>query len=103
MAPWVEGKRKESWASNGNIAVYIFAVLFTAWLGFQIWARLPGGPLPPTGLEPMVMAALGVAITTKSVERRQVEDDRQKEHDDLREQVRELKRKVEPKDSGESE
>lgn len=51
----------------------------------------------------MVMAALGVAITTKSVERRQVEDDRQKEHDDLREQVRELKRKVEPKDSGESE
>jgi hypothetical protein len=57
----------------------------------------------------MVMAALGVAITTKSVERRQVEDDRQQdkddrqhEQDDLIEQVKELKKKAKLKDSGES-
>lgn len=88
MAPWQPGQRKASWASNGNIAVYIFAALFIAWLGFQIWARLPGGMPPPTGLDPMVMAALGVAVTAKSVERRQAEEDNQREQ-------RELKRKVE--------
>lgn len=54
--------------SNGNISVYIFAVLFTAWLGFQVWARYGGGT-PPAGLDPMVMAALGVAVAGKSVER----------------------------------
>lgn len=96
MAPW-EGQRKQSWASNGNIAVYIFGVLFIAWLGFQIWARMPGGPPPPTGLDPMIMAALGVAVTTKSVERRQAEDDKEHEQDDLKEQVKQLKEQIEQK------
>lgn len=54
--------------SNGQIAVYIFFVLFSVWLGFQVWSRYGGGP-PPTGLDPMVMAALGVAVAGKSVER----------------------------------
>lgn len=67
MAPWERGKRHRSWASNGNVSVYIFTMLFAAWMIFQIWARFGGGP-PPVGLDPMVMAALGVAITTKSVE-----------------------------------
>lgn len=69
MAPW-KGPRRHSWASNGNISVYIFGALFIVWLAFQIWARLPDGPPPPTGLDPMVMAALGVAVTSKSVEKR---------------------------------
>lgn len=75
MAAWKRGQRHESWASNGNVAVYIFMLLFIVWVAFQIWARLPGGPPPPTGLDPMVMAALGVAVTTKSVEKRAAEDD----------------------------
>lgn len=70
MAPWEKGKRHESWASNGNVSVYIFFLLFISWLVFQVWARFGGGP-PPTGLDPMVMAALGVAITSKSVEKKQ--------------------------------
>lgn len=60
------------WASNPNVAVYIFVGLFIAWLGFQIWAGM-GGPHPPATLDPMVMAALGVAISAKSVERKQQE------------------------------
>lgn len=104
MAPWEEGNRKESWASNGNIAVYIFTVLFVAWLGFQIWARLPNGPAAPTGLDPMVMAALGVAVTTKSVERRQTEDDRYQKTEDLEKKIEKLEEqaKNKDKDSGES-
>ena len=74
MAAWEKGRRSESWASNTNISVYIFGVLFAAWLGFQIWSRFGGGP-PPVGLDPMVMAALGVAVTSKSVEKRQQERD----------------------------
>lgn len=73
MAPW-KGPRRHSWASNGNISVYIFGALFIVWLAFQIWARLPDGPPPPTGLDPMVMAALGVAVTSKSVEKRANEE-----------------------------
>lgn len=73
MAPW-KGPRRNSWASNGNISVYIFGALFIVWLAFQIWARLPGGPPPPTGLDPMVMAALGVAVTSKSVEKRAADE-----------------------------
>lgn len=93
MAPWEPGQRKESWASNGNIAVYIFCALFIAWLGFQIWARLPGGMPPPAGLDPMVMAALGVAVTAKSVERRQAEEDRQEEQRKLKAKVEKLERR----------
>lgn len=72
MSPW-KGERKDSWASNPNIAVYIFCALFTVWLGFHIWAGIPGGPPAPQGLDPMVMAALGVAISAKSAERKQQE------------------------------
>ena len=77
MAPW-EGERKDSWASNPNIAVYIFAVLFAVWIGFQVWARLPNGPSPPTELGPMVMAALGVAITVREQSRRNDKADERK-------------------------
>lgn len=73
MAARRRSNRKESWASNPNLAVYVFFVLFAAWLLFQIWSRFPGGPPPPQGLDPMVMAALGVAISAKSVERKQQE------------------------------
>lgn len=77
-------QRRDTWASNGNIAVYIFFTLFTAWMLFQVWARLPGGQPAPVGLDPMVMAALGVAITAKSVEKRQRDDELRRELDDLR-------------------
>lgn len=60
--------RQGTWASNSNIAVFIFGVLFTVWLGFQVWERLPGGQPSPSSLDPMVMTALGVAITSKTVE-----------------------------------
>lgn len=66
------------WASNGQIAVYIFAALFVVWIGFQVWARMPGGQPAPAGLDPMVMAALGVAVAGKSVERG-AEDKKQRE------------------------
>lgn len=66
MAPWKE-PRRQSWASNANIAVYIFAVLFSTWVAFQVWDRLGGGP-SPQALDAMVMAALGVAITAKGKE-----------------------------------
>lgn len=66
MAPWKE-PRGRSWASNANIAVYIFAVLFSTWIAFQVWDRVGGEPSPPA-LDAMVMAALGVAITAKGKE-----------------------------------
>jgi hypothetical protein len=81
LAPW-KGHRRNSWASNGNISVYIFCLLFAVWLGFQIWSRLPGGPPPPPGLDPMVMAALGVAVTSKSVEKRAADDSYREKSDD---------------------
>ena len=87
MAPW-KGERKDSWASNPNIAVYIFVVLFTVWLGFEIWARVPGGPEAPTELGPMVMAALGVAITVKSSERAQFDNKAQRDVDRVTEVVK---------------
>lgn len=68
--PW-RGHRRGTWLSNSNISVYIFGVLFITWLAFQIWSRYGGGP-PPVGLDPMVMAALGVAVTTKSAERKDI-------------------------------
>lgn len=92
MAPWEPGRRRSSWASNGNIAVYIFCALFVVWLGFQIWARIPGGIPAPTGLDPMVMAALGVAVTAKSVERRQADEDNQREQLELKKKVERLER-----------
>lgn len=90
MAPW-KGHRRNSWASNGNISVYLFAVLFVCWLAFQIWARLPSGPPPPTGLDPMVMAALGVAVTSKSVEKRQQEVQLKQEQTVIKQDVEKLK------------
>lgn len=68
MSPW-KGERKDSWASNPNLVVYIFGVLFVTWLGFHIWANLGGPPAPDEALDPMVMTALGVAIQVKSSER----------------------------------
>lgn len=88
MAAWKKGRREDSWASNPNLAVYVFAVLFLIWLGFQIWARIPGGPPPPTGLDPMVMTALGIAITSKSVEKRAQDKE-------LKEKVEKLENRVE--------
>lgn len=67
MAPWQPGKRSESWASNPNVAIGVFAMLFSAWLGFQIWSGM-GGPTPPDQLGSWVMAALGIAISTKTME-----------------------------------
>lgn len=67
MAPWQPGKRSESWASNPNVAIGVFAMLFSAWLGFQIWSGM-GGPPPPDQLGSWVMAALGIAISTKTME-----------------------------------
>ena len=57
MAPWQPGKRSDSWASNPNVAIGVFGLLFTAWLGFQIWSGM-GGPNPPDQLGSWVMAAL---------------------------------------------
>jgi hypothetical protein len=83
VTPW-KGERKDSWASNPNLAVYIFAILFVVWLAFQIWARIPGGPPPPDELAPMVMSSLAVAITVKSHERRQQQDVLQQDVDKLK-------------------
>lgn len=80
MAPWKE-PRKLTWASNGNIAVYIFAVLFTTWVIFQAWDRLGGDP-SPVALDAMVMAALGVAITAKGKEVDKKKEDRSNGEDD---------------------
>lgn len=80
MAPWKE-PRRQSWASNANIAVYLFAVLFTAWMAFQVWDRLGGEP-SPQALDAMVMAALGVAITAKGKEVERKKEDEKGNGDD---------------------
>lgn len=98
MAAWKKGERHKSWASNGNVAVYIFSILFTVWVAFQVWSRFGGGP-PPTGLDPMVMAALGVAVTTKSVEKKAEERDVKSDVAETKERVwdlEELARKSHP-------
>jgi hypothetical protein len=82
VAPW-KGNRKDSWASNPNLAVYVFATLFTVWLGFQIWARIGGQPAP-TELGPMVMSVLAVAITVKSAESRQQSDEMKRDLEELK-------------------
>lgn len=70
MIPWRSRRdRQSTHATNANVAVSIFFLLFIVWVAFQVWSRLGGGA-PPVGLDPMVMAALGVAITTKSVEKK---------------------------------
>lgn len=69
MIPWRSRERRSTHATNANVAVSIFFLLFIVWVAFQVWSRLGGGA-PPVGLDPMVMAALGVAITTKSVEKK---------------------------------
>lgn len=78
-----------AWASNGNIAVYIFVLLFVSWLGFQIWARLGGQPSPPM-LDDWVMAALGVAVAGKSVERNQMEAKQREDQKETKERVWDL-------------
>lgn len=94
MAPWRDN-RKDSWASNPNLAVYVFAALFTVWLGFQIWARIGGQPAP-TELGPMVMSVLAVAITVKSAESRH-------QSDEIKRDLEKLKREKEGPDSGAAE
>lgn len=101
MAIWKRGERHRSWAKNGNVAVTIFFVLFGCWMGFQVWARYGGGT-PPVGLDPMVMAALGVAITTKSVEKKAEEREVHKTVVDVQGRVwdlEELARRQHPEDA----
>jgi high-affinity Fe2+/Pb2+ permease len=63
------GSRQQGgWASNPNLTVYVFAVLFVVWVAFQVWAGL-GGPPAPVQLNSMVTGAFGVAITAKSIEK----------------------------------
>jgi hypothetical protein len=83
MAPWEKGRRHKSWAKNGNVAVTIFFLLFSVWVFFQVWQRLGGGAAP-VGLDPMVMAALGVAITTKSVEKKAEETEMKADQKELK-------------------
>ena len=95
MTLW-DGERKNSWASNGNISVYIFFLLFAAWMFFQVWSRLGDVP-PPVALDPMVMAALGVAITTKSVERKAKEKTAEDENLELKKALDEIRKQIEEK------
>lgn len=107
MTPWHPGKRSESWASNGKLAWYTFISTFAAYVGFSIWHQY-GGP-SPSGLEPMVMAALGGVVTVKSVERNKDEKstkDRvesletyaKEAHPDVADRVLDSKEKGKPKE-----
>lgn len=71
MAAWRKSDREGSWASDPNLAVYLFVVIGIVWLAFQIWARLPHGPPPPSQLDPILLGAFGFAISAKSVEKKQ--------------------------------
>jgi hypothetical protein len=77
--------------SNANIAIYLFAILFSVWLVFQVWARFGGGT-PPAGLDPMVMAALGVAVAGKSVERSNRESDVDEQLENQRQEIEKLRK-----------
>lgn len=62
-----------TWRSNGRLAIYAFIFMLILWAGFNIWAII-GGFKPPSGLDPLLPATLGFAITVNSVERRNKDD-----------------------------